>query len=157
MATSHRSTSQFWNRSHSDQPRFFTDFCRGKRRRRSGSEVTALNGNFSRSFNKLLERHAVVFGEDRGHLRHTKDHLHLVEGATPRFCKARPLPYALRDKVATELDRLEHDGILTKVSWSEWATPVVSVPKKDGSVRICGDFKVSLNKQLRVDQYLLPR
>ena len=116
-----------------------------------------LSPSTQRRLNKLLERHAVVFGEDRGHLRHTKGHLHLVEGATPRFCKARPLPYALRDKVATELDRLEHDGILTKVSWSEWATPVVSVPKKDGSVRICGDFKVSLNKQLRVDQYPLPR
>ena len=69
------------------------------------------------------------------------------------FFKARPLPHEFRDKVATELDRLENDGILTKVDWSEWSMPVVSVAKKGGSVRLCGDFKVSLNNQLKVDQY----
>ena len=68
----------------------------------------------------------------------------------------RPLLYAPRDKVATDLDRLENDDILTKVDWREWATPVVSVAKKDGSVSLCGDFKVSLNQQLKVDQYPLP-
>ena len=71
--------------------------------------------------------------------------------------KARPLPYALRDRVGLELDRLEQDGILTKVSHSDWATPVVPIPKKDGSVRTCGDFKVTVNPQLKVDQYPLPR
>ena len=96
-------------------------------------------------------------GSDRGRFRQTRGHLHLAEDAKPRFCKARPLPYAIRDKVAAELDRLENDSILTKIDWSEWATPIVSVPKKDGSVRLCGDFKVTLNNQLKVDQYPLPR
>ena len=110
-----------------------------------------------RRLDELLKHHSAVFGEDRGRFRHCKGRLHLVDGAKPRFFKARPLPYALREKVATELDRLENDGILTKVDWSEWATPVVSVAKKDGSVRLCGDFKVSLNSQLKIDQYPLPR
>ena len=105
---------------------------------------------------ELLERHSAMLGKDRGRFRHCKGQLHLVDGAKPRFFKARPLPCTLRDKVATELDRLENDGILTKVDWSEWATPVVSFAKKDGSVRLCGDFKVSLNNQLKVDQYPLP-
>ena len=34
------------------------------------------------------------------------------------------------------------DGIFTKVDWSEWAMPVVSVAKKYGYVRLCRDFKV---------------
>ena len=63
----------------------------------------------------------------------------------------------IRDKVTTELDRLENDGNLTKVNCSEWATPVDSVAKKDGSIRLCGDFKVSLSNQLKVDQCPLPR
>ncbi|XP_034157776.2 LOW QUALITY PROTEIN: uncharacterized protein K02A2.6-like [Pangasianodon hypophthalmus] len=69
----------------------------------------------------------------------------------------RPVPYAIRQKVEIELDRLEAEGILSKVDWSPWATPVVPVSKKDGSVRLCGDFKVSVNPELHVEQYPLPR
>ena len=38
------------------------------------------------------------------------------------------------------------------VTHSEWASPVVPVEKSDGSIRICGDFKVGLNDVLNVDK-----
>ena len=56
-----------------------------------------------------------------------------------------------------ELRRLQNEGILTKVEWSEWATPIVPVPKKDGSVRLCGDYKITVNPELQAEQYPLPR
>ena len=73
------------------------------------------------------------------------------------FVKARPVPYSLKDKVAKELDRLEREGIITPVASSEWATPIVIVPKKDGSIWICGDFRITVNKAIKVEMYPLPK
>ncbi|XP_014834021.1 PREDICTED: uncharacterized protein K02A2.6-like [Poecilia mexicana] len=107
---------------------------------------------------QLLEANAHVFEKGIGKLKHIKAKIELDKDANPRFHKARPVPYALRPKIDAELQNLEASGILSKVDWSDWATPIVPVMKKGKSeVRICGDFKVSINPVLRTVQYPLPR
>ena len=57
--------------------------------------------------------------------------------------------------MASELRRLEK-GVLKKVESSDWETPNVSVLKPDGTVRICGDFKLTLNQYQDVPEYSMP-
>ena len=56
-----------------------------------------------------------------------------------------------------ELDRLEQQGIIKKVECSNWAAPIVVVPKTDKSIRICGDYKISINPYVRTEGYPLPK
>ena len=47
-------------------------------------------------------------------------------------------------------------GYWTPVSQSKWATPLVPVPIKDGGVRICGDYKPTVNTQIEIAHHPLP-
>ena len=73
------------------------------------------------------------------------------------FHKPRAVPYALKAKIEKELDRLIQQGVIEPIEFSEWAAPIVPVLKKDGSIRICGDYKVTINQASQVDSYPLPR
>ncbi|XP_033729471.1 uncharacterized protein K02A2.6-like [Pecten maximus] len=107
--------------------------------------------------NLLKQKYASVFKEELGTLKDITAQIKVKPGSDSKFCKARTVPYAIKPKVEAELLRLVSTGILKKVETSEWATPIVPIPKKDGSVRICGDFKVTINPVLDVDQYPLPK
>ena len=41
-----------------------------------------------------------------------------------KFCKARPVSYALRAKVDAELDRLQAEIIITPIKYSDWASAI---------------------------------
>ena len=62
----------------------------------------------------------------------------------------------LKQKVEAELQRLKDLSIISPVKFSRWAAPIVPIVKKDGSVRICGDFKVTVNGALQTESYPLP-
>ncbi|XP_014675604.1 PREDICTED: uncharacterized protein LOC106815629 [Priapulus caudatus] len=106
---------------------------------------------------EILEKYPEVMEDGLGTLKGVKGHVQVDSDAEPQFFKARNVPYALREKVDTELDRLEREGIIESVPFSDWAAPIVPVVKPDKSVRICGDFKVTVNRYARVEKYPLPR
>ncbi|XP_021340098.1 uncharacterized protein K02A2.6-like [Mizuhopecten yessoensis] len=105
---------------------------------------------------ELKSKYSHLFQKDVGTIKHFKAHIHIDPSAKPIFCKARPVPFALRESLEKELDRLESQGIISKVDRSDWATPIVIVPKTDKSIRLCGDFKVTVNQCLDEQQYPLP-
>ena len=60
-------------------------------------------------------------------------------------------------KVEETLDRLVKEEVLEPVQFASWAAPIVPVVKPDKSVRICGDFRLTVNQASKLDQYPLPR
>ena len=114
-------------------------------------------GVMQRKVDQLLQQYESVFSEGVCTLKGHKADFKVEEGCQPSFYKPRQVPYALRPKAEAELTRLEKDGILSKVEYSKWATPIVPVVKRNGSVRVCGDFKVPVYPILLAEQYSLPR
>ena len=124
---------------------------------RSIKTACVAEGQTQSRLNSLLLRYPEVFKEGSGSITTFKASLQLKPGSSPKFCKARPVPFALKQAVERELDRLEGEGIIEKVSHSQWAAPVVPVPKNNGQIRLCGDYKMTVNPKIDVDQYPLPR
>ncbi len=81
----------------------------------------------------------------------------LIDNFSSIFHKAYNVPFALRDKVEQELIRLCGQKILVPVTQSEWASPIIVVPKKNGEIRLCMDAKVTVNKFIVTEHYPLPR
>ena len=105
----------------------------------------------------MLERHRGAFRDGLGKLQGYQAKIIIEPEATPKFCKARTVPYSMKVKIEEELDRLVSLGILQPVQFSDWATPIVPLFKSDKSVRICGDFKVTVNPVSKLDRYPIPR
>lgn len=82
--------------------------------------------------------------------------LKLKQDATPVFCKTRPAPYALKTAIENELQKLVEEGILEPVEASDWATPIVPV-MKNGKLRICADYSRSVNPNIEIPTYPIPR
>ncbi|GBP76397.1 Uncharacterized protein K02A2.6 [Eumeta japonica] len=105
----------------------------------------------------LMNKFPAVFSNKLGKLNKFKVQLQLKPDAKPIFFKPRPVPFALKPKVDEALDKLIETGILKSVNYSDYATPITPVLKSDGTVRVCGDYSVTLNKVLHIDRYPLPR
>ena len=105
----------------------------------------------------LLEQYSDVFGSQLGELQGIEADIQVDCQAVPKFHKPRSVPYILKDKIEKELDRLLVTDVIERVSFSKWAAPVVAVTKSDGSVRLCGDYKLTVNPVSLLDQYPLPR
>ncbi|GFY35277.1 polyprotein [Trichonephila clavipes] len=61
----------------------------------------------------------------------------------------KPVPFALKERIETELNRLVAEDIIEPMTYSDWATPIVPVIKQNGNLRICGDYKVTINPGLK--------
>ena len=105
----------------------------------------------------LLSQHADVFEMNSSELGHSNVIQHVINTGDSPAIKQHPYrtPIVQRDKIAQLIKEMEQHGIV-KPSCSPWASPVVLVPKKDGSTRFCVDYR-RLNAVTKKDVYPLPR
>jgi len=78
----------------------------------------------------------------------------ILQSEEPIYQRPRRLPTVERDIVEKQVRDWLKDGIVEPCS-SEYASPVVVVKKKDGSSRVCIDYR-KLNRIMVKDRYPLP-
>ena len=77
----------------------------------------------------------------QGKVKDVKIKLEVEEDHTRKFYKARPLPFAIKDKIVNEIERMVKNKVLEKVEYSDYATPIVPVKKPSGDL----EFVVTTN------------
>ena len=105
----------------------------------------------------LLSEFTDSFAKSKNDLSITSVDKHSMNMASQQRVKMGPgrLPLAKRKALKCELDRLLSLSVIEPSS-SSWASPVVLVTKRDGSLRLCVDYG-KVNDLLIKDSYPLPR
>ena len=104
----------------------------------------------------LLEEYNDVFSLD-GERRETD----LIEleidtgNAAPRRQPPHRVPFAVTKEIAKQLKEMQAGNVI-QPSNSPWASPIVLVQKKDGTLRFCIDYR-NLNSVTKLDKFPLPR
>ena len=101
------------------------------------------------NYNDIFSKHALDCGEAKGFVHHIR-----LTGDWPFRLPYRRVPSAHYEKLRRTLTEMEDQGIIRK-SMSEYASPLVLVWKKDGSLRICTTFRW-LNARTQKDAHPLP-
>ena len=101
-------------------------------------EVAKLSEKQKEEMELLLEEFNDVLQDKPGRIDMAE---HSIETGTETPVRQLPyrIPYAQREEMMKEVQRMEEMGVV-QPSKSDWASPVVMVPKKDGTHRFCEDF-----------------
>ena len=98
-----------------------------------------LNGEQRNEVMEVLRRYEEMFAEILGKASVIEHKIDLTDNR-PIRCKPYPLPYARRGEIREEIKNMMDTGIVMESS-SPYASLLVVVKKKDGSNRMCVDYR----------------
>ncbi|GFW75333.1 hypothetical protein TNCV_4189871 [Trichonephila clavipes] len=99
----------------------------------------------------LLSKFSDVFSSVPGSAKVKGHSVNLMPDFVPKKLKPYRIPIALQEEVNKQINDLLQLGLI-EPSESEWAHPIVCLSKKDGSVRLCVDYRL-LNNVTITDAY----
>ena len=82
-------------------------------------------------------------------------HIYIKEDCKPVKQPQRRMNASLKDIVKEELQKLLDAGFIYPIFDSEWVSPLVLVPKKNGKWKICVNY-IYLNKETKKGHFPLP-
>ena len=113
-------------------------------------------GSSDSQLTDLLSKYSELYSDSYEGMKGLEAHITMKGNAKAAFVNARRVPYALKEQVESDLEKLEKHWVIKKTDKSSWASPAVVVPKADNTVRICGDYKSTINQSVEDEQYVLP-
>ncbi len=120
----------------------------------SAEEIGILHIAYSIQYQKITEDTELFTGI--GKIKDRLIKLHVDESVAPSRQPHRRIPFHIRKDVEAELKRLEDLDIIEKVDGpTPWVSPIVTVPKKSGGVRICVDMREA-NKAILREKHITP-
>ena len=102
----------------------------------------------------ILEKYKGVFGEPNTLKQANVPAMDIITDHEPIHQRPYRTALAKRQAVETQIDKMLETGVI-RPSCSPWASPVCLVPKKDGELRFCVDYR-QLNSVTKKDRYPLP-
>ena len=118
-------------------------------------DLSHLDKKTQRQFRRMLMEFQEMWSGQLGQVQGFDHKIEIQEGAKPYRSQLYRAGPKARAEIKEQLTIMKEAGVITE-SQSEWASPVVLVPKKDGSLRFCVDYR-RLNSMTVKDSYPLPR
>lgn len=120
-------------------------------------KIHYVHNSIERKLEDLQSKFKKVFEPGFGLFTKGPLKLELKPNTKPKFVQHYKVPFSLKSKVEAELKRLQDNSIIEPIEYSEWGTPIIPLLKKDGSIRIVGIFKITVNPFLIIDHFPLSR
>ena len=117
-----------------------------------GKEVHAFTSSITKE--SLIGEYSELF-TGLGCFREPYD-AQIESGTKPVIHPLRCVPISLQEKLKQKLDEMESEGVISKTDQPrDWVSSLVTVEKKDGSLRVCLDPR-DLNQVIKREHFMIP-
>ena len=103
-------------------------------------DLSHVEEKYRNRLRELLRRFSAMWDGSLSEISTTEHRIDVITGSKPIFQQPYRAGFREREFLESEIDKMLRAGVI-EPSQSAWASPVVIVPKQDGSYRFCVDYR----------------